>query len=206
MEQSMKIILASASPRRRELLEKLKIPFEVHVSGCDEDCDETEPALLVQELSRRKAAAVAESLGCGCRSESQAADTAGQTGDRVLILGADTIVVSDGKILGKPADEEDACRMIRGYCGRTHEVLTGVTLIDAADGRTKTFCARTAVSVCEMDEEEIRAYAATGEPADKAGAYGIQGLFEPYVERIEGEYANVVGLPLAALRKAIREF
>ncbi len=194
----MKIILASASPRRRELLEKLKIPFEVKVSGCSEDMETDDPAELVKELSRRKAAAVAESL--------RAAAEHGSGGEKTLILGADTIVVSEGTVLGKPVDEEDAFRMIRGYSGRTHEVLTGVTLIDAADGRTKTICARTAVTVAELEDGEIRAYVATGEPMDKAGAYGIQGLFEPYVDSIEGEYSNVVGLPLAALRKAIKEF
>ncbi|MBQ1332548.1 MAG: septum formation inhibitor Maf [Lachnospiraceae bacterium] len=194
----MKIILASASPRRRELLEKLKIPFEVKVSGCSEDMDTDDPAELVKELSRRKAAAVAESL--------RAPEEHVSGGEKTLILGADTIVVSEGTVLGKPVDEEDAFRMIRGYSGRTHEVLTGVTLIDAADGRTKTICARTAVTVAELEDDEIRAYVATGEPMDKAGAYGIQGLFEPYVDSIEGEYSNVVGLPLAALRKAIKEF
>ena len=194
----MKIILASASPRRRELLEKLKRPFEVKVSGCSEEMDTDDPAELVKELSRRKAAAVAESL--------RATAEHGSGGEKTLILGADTIVVSEGTVLGKPVDEEDAFRMIRGYSGRTHEVLTGVTLIDAADGRTKTICARTAVTVAELEDDEIRAYVASGEPMDKAGAYGIQGLFEPYVDSIEGEYSNVVGLPLAALRKAIQEF
>ena len=195
----IRIILASASPRRKELLSQMRIPFEVRVSGCSEDCAITDPEELVKELSRRKAEAAAAEL-----SGSASRDVPSGT-DRLVVLGADTVVVSNGEILGKPADDEDAFRMIRGYCGRVHHVFTGVTLIDVSSGRRLSFSSGTAVYVSRMSDEEIRAYISTGEPADKAGAYAIQGFFAPYVERVEGEYSNVVGLPLAALRAGLAE-
>lgn len=172
-----KIILASASPRRRELLELAGIPFEVIVSEAEEVITRKNPGEVVEELSLCKAQAVAE-----------------HHPDR-LVLGADTIVVRDGEILGKPRDEADAKRMLEKLRGRTHQVYTGVTLIK---GKKKhSFHEMADVEVYPMSEEEIEDYIRTGEPMDKAGAYGIQGRFGIYIKEIKGEYNTIVGLPIA---------
>lgn len=186
-----KIILASASPRRRELLKQAGFSFEVMVSQADETITEKTPEAMVKELSGRKARAVAQALAKGN-----------------LVIGADTLVVMDGRILGKPTDEIDAFRMLKELSGHTHQVYTGVTLLGETDeGRVeKVFVEKTDVTMYPMTDEEIQAYIGTGEPMDKAGAYGIQGRAAVFVKEIKGDYNNVVGLPIARLYQEIREW
>lgn len=173
-------ILASGSPRRRELLERIGVEFEVRVSGVEERTGAVLPEEVVLELSELKAEDVAQEAPEG-----------------TLILGADTVVAVDGKILGKPRDHQEACEMIRCLQGRTHQVFTGVTMIykEGKGRRGVSFVEKTDVSVFPMSEEEIREYGESEEPMDKAGAYGIQGRFARYVSGIHGDYSNVVGLP-----------
>jgi septum formation protein len=181
------LILASASPRRAELLRQIGVPFRRVVSEVDEDLhDPADPREHVRVLSRRKAEDVAGRLSSG------------------IVLGADTIVVLDEHILGKPADEREAVEMLRMLSGRTHQVHTGLTLIDATSRAAVTHVEVTEVTFRELTGEEIDAYVATGEPLDKAGAYGIQGRGALLVSGIKGCYFNVVGLPLAGLLKALR--
>ena len=175
------IILASASPRRRELLAHV-CEFEVRPTDCDESCSITAPEELVRELSRRKALA--------CRA---------CPGDTVI--GADTVVAIDGEILGKPKDPEDAKNMLRKLSGRTHTVFTGVTVVKG--GEAYTFAERTDVTFFELSEELIDRYVASKEPMDKAGAYGIQEKGCLLVEKINGDYFNVVGLPVARLSRIL---
>ena len=178
-----KLILASASPRRRELLSLTGLPFTVMAGNGEEIISTEDPARAVSELSRQKAEAVLL-----------------RTEDGDTVIGADTVVALEGRILGKPADEADAFRMLRMLQGRDHAVYTGVTILKKNSGTAPvTFAERTAVHVLPMSDEEIRAYIATGEPMDKAGAYGIQGRFAVYVAGIEGDYQNVVGLPVSRL-------
>lgn len=174
-----KMILASASPRRRELLEQAGIPFEVMVSHAQETITKEEPGEIVEGLSRCKAGAVAAIYP-----------------DRT-VLGADTIVVLDGEILGKPQDEQDARRMLAALQGRTHQVYTGVTLMRGE--RIHSFHEKTDVEVYPMTEEEIEAYVQSGDCMDKAGGYGIQGRFAIHIRGINGDYNNVVGLPISRL-------
>lgn len=199
METVMKIILASASPRRRELLEQIGLEFEIKVSNVEEKSAATTPWQLVEELSAQKAWAVLESLEPG--------------GVAVLVIGADTVVSVGNGILGKPKDEEEAAGMLSRLSGGTHQVYTGVTLLyrpvfsrSDADVRQKTFHEASKVHFYPMTEEEISCYVATGEPLDKAGAYGIQGLFARYVKGIEGDYSNVVGLPVGRLYQEAKEW
>jgi septum formation protein len=174
----MKIILASNSPRRKELLEQANIEFEVIGADVEEVTTKTKPDEVVMELSQLKANAVA-ALNPGR-----------------VILAADTVVAFADVILGKPKDEEDAFKMLDALSGMTHQVYTGVTLIEA-DGSVHTFAECTDVTMYENSKELIEAYIATGEPMDKAGAYGIQGKGAVLVKEIKGDYNNVVGLPLA---------
>ncbi len=185
----MEIILASASPRRKELLEQIQIPFQIRVSDVEEKVNTQVPHLLVQELSRQKAEAVFAS--CKDRED-------------VLVIGADTVVACDGKILGKPKDEEQAVEMLHLLQGRTHQVYTGVTLFT---GRAcKTFYEVTDVHFYPMSEAQIAEYAAGGDSLDKAGAYGIQGVCARYIRGIEGDYNNVVGLPVGRLYQELKAF
>lgn len=187
-----KVILGSASPRRRELLAQIGVEFEVVVSSGEELYTSTEPDKIVKELALAKAenvAAVLEEL------------------ENLLLIGADTIVVRDGAILGKPKDEEDAFRMLKHLQGRAHQVYTGTALLDFDKDGQKTVIShaeRTEVFVHAMSDEEIWQYIATGEPMDKAGSYGIQGRFAAYIDRIEGDYYNVVGLPVAYLYQELK--
>ncbi len=182
-----KIVLASASPRRRELLTTAGIEFEVLVSDADETIPEgTLPVDAAMLTAEKKALAVAEKCS------------------DAVVIGADTIVVLDGKILGKPTDEEDARAMLRFLSGREHEVVTGVCLTDGEI--IKKFAQVSKVRFYELTDEEITAYVATKEPMDKAGAYGIQGKGCVLVEGIEGDYFNIVGLPVAATVRALAEF
>ena len=185
----MTIYLASASPRRQELLTQIGIKYEVRVSGADEDIEETDPRHIVEQLSIYKAQAVAKEL-----------EDEGVTD--YCVIGADTVVACDEKVLGKPLDEADAKKMLKLLSGRGHQVYTGVTLIIHKDGTEKTlinFHEVTTVNMYELSDTEIDAYIATGEPMDKAGAYGIQARAAAYVSGIEGDYYNVVGLPVARL-------
>lgn len=215
MSESMKkrIILGSASPRRRELLEQIGLEFEIVVSDAREHYKSTRPEDIVRELALMKAEHVAKEVE---RREKERAEQASiprlETGEahlrNVVILGADTIVVLDGQILGKPSDEEAAFSMLKSLQGRMHQVYTGVAVLDF-DGsgslRTISHAEETKVYVHEMTDEEIRRYIAAGESMDKAGAYGVQGRFAAYIDRIEGDYYNVVGLPVAYLYHTVKE-
>ncbi len=187
----MRWILASASPRRRELLKQIDLPFEVFPSEADENIVRETPALLVEELSRRKCL-----------------DVANRTEDSCLVLGADTVVALDGRILGKPGTKERAREMLRMLSGREHVVCTGVTLAECTKGkprRTVTFSETTRVFLYSLSESEIAEYVESGEPMDKAGAYGIQGRFAKFVRKIDGDYNNVVGLPLSRVYQEIKK-
>ncbi|WP_411329328.1 Maf family protein [Blautia hansenii] len=184
-----KIILASASPRRRELLEQGGIPFTVIPSQTEEKITTEQPGQAVEELSYLKCSDIYEkSLG------------------DVLVIGADTVVASEGKILGKPSSQKDAVKMLQSLQGREHEVYTGVTIMarEGNENRKKTFHEKTKVVFYPMSDEEIRSYVNTGEPMDKAGAYGIQGKSAVFIKEISGDYNNVVGLPLARLYQELK--
>ena len=201
-----KIVLASASPRRRELLHQIGIEFEVRISDKEEKGTEMQsagPEEICINLAKQKALDVWWML-------------AGQA----TVIGADTIVVLDGEIFGKPRDEEHAAQMLRALSGRAHQVYTGVCVVREDSERTAgqklshpanadlegirrpemyTFAEKTDVYVADLSEEDIRAYIATGDPMDKAGAYGIQGVFARHIRKIDGDYFNVVGLPIGRL-------
>ncbi len=193
-----RIILASQSPRRRELFSRTGLSFEIRPASDKEFTEETEPWRVVEALAAHKAHEVFEKL----RKE-----TAPKP---LFVIGADTIVVCDSRILGKPVDEEDAAEMLRLLSGRSHEVMTGVCLIAESAGpqgfRERIFHEVTQVRFRALTDEEIQSYIATGEPMDKAGAYGIQGSAGIFVEALEGEYNNVVGFPLDRILKEIDAF
>ena len=174
----MELVLASQSPRRKELLPLLGHPFRVQAASVDETMEELPVAQAVARLSYRKAAA----LGA---EKNQ------------IVIGADTVVVLDGKTLGKPRDAEDAARMLRSLSGKTHQVMTGVCVLNGE--RVLTHTEVTEVTFRSLTEQEIINYVATKEPMDKAGAYGIQGGAARFVEGIRGDYYNVVGLPVCRL-------
>lgn len=226
-----RLILASASPRRKEILGKTGLEFEIIVSDCDENIDEKQPDKLVMELSKLKAS-----------------DIASKNPD-ALVIGADTVVSHKGLIMGKPKTREEAIKMIQNFADDIHQVYTGITLIipatteneneqavvkekiqktledfekrygkkisysvsedsDAYPGKhlTVTYNVCTDVHVLPMTEEEICRYVDTGEPMDKAGAYAIQGMFAPYISKIDGDYYNVVGLPISSVYSILKEF
>lgn len=174
------VVLASASPRRREILEQIGIEPVVVPGSLEEKAASTAPEEVVKELSLMKAQHVYETFVKGRM-------------DGAVVIGSDTVVSAGGRILGKPAAKEEAKAMIRLLAGGVHEVYTGVTLIRGE--RKITFAEKTTVSVWPMTEEEIEAYAACGESMDKAGAYGIQGRFAAFIRGIDGSYTNVMGLP-----------
>ena len=181
----MQIILASQSPRRQELLGLMKIPYIVRIADIDETMDPAQaPFDEVVRISRRKALAI----------EKEKDD---------LIIAADTIVVCDGKVLGKPHSAEEAKQMLRSLSGRTHQVMTGVTVLraDALHSHTEV----TDVTFRTLSDRQIEAYVATGEPMDKAGSYGIQGGAALFVEGISGDYYNVVGLPVCKLQQMLEQ-
>ena len=197
-----KLILASASPRRKELLDQIGLETEIIISNTDERTEAAAPEQIVCELAERKCmAAVRHFL-----SEKETAEDS-------FVLGADTIVVHQENILGKPADPAEAADMLRTLQGDTHQVYTGVCIVrchpktDRADcscSEKQLFSVCTDVTVAPMTEEEIRQYIFTGEPMDKAGAYGIQGRFARHVQAICGDYTNVVGLPVSAVYQTLR--
>ncbi len=185
----MKLILASASPRRRELLEMLHAEnLEIRpAQGEEKPHPELTPDALVTELARCKAAEVA----------------AAWASPEDIVIGADTVVVLDGRVLGKPKDEADAAAMLRALSGRTHTVYTGVAVLRG--GEQRLHAERTDVRFRALTDAEIAAYIATGEPMDKAGAYGAQGYASLFVEHLDGDFFNVMGLPLCALGKLLKE-
>ncbi len=199
----MKLILASASPRRRELLTQIGVDFEVQPAQGEEKTTKVQPDEVVMELAEQKAREIYES---NCEN---------------LILGADTVVVYQGEILGKPKDEADALRMLSMLSGNVHEVYTGVSLLcqslqglaecsgkspsfhSAEDGHR--FFEKTAVTMYPITEAEILDYIKSGEPMDKAGAYGIQGMGAKFIKKIDGDYNNVVGLPVARIYQELMQ-
>ncbi len=189
----MRYILASGSPRRKELLAKVIPDFEIIPAEGEEHSTKELPADIVEELSFQKASEIFHK-------------NLTDTGDQLVVIGSDTVVSYNHKILGKPADEEDAARMVSMLSGRDHDVFSGVTCIYMDEGKEKsfTFSERTRVHVAELAEAEVATYVATGEPLDKAGAYGIQGLFAKYITGIEGDYYNVMGLPIARLYQELK--
>lgn len=214
------IILASQSPRRREILRQVGIQFDVKPSDVEEVITKTAPAEVVEELSYQKAVDVYNKIYKNLRWTSKWNIIYDKlTGIKYLVIGADTVVAVDGMILGKPKSEEDAFDMLKLLQGRTHEVYTGVTFawndnkkIDDKDFfnykialTTKTFSECTKVTFCHMTDSEIRNYIATKEPMDKAGAYGIQGQCAMYISKIEGDYNNVVGLPIARVYHEMKD-
>lgn len=195
-----RLILASGSPRRKELLEQVGIEFDILPAKGEEVITSTVPSQVVMELSAQKAEEAAgrfeAELGAATEAESA-----------VVILGADTVVAYDDRILGKPKDKEDAVDMLKMLSGNIHSVFTGVTLIFCKNGMQKkeSFFAETKVTMYPLTEQEIRVYVETGEPMDKAGAYGIQGKGAVLVEKIDGDYNNVVGLPVAMVCRKLSE-
>ncbi len=176
-----KIILASGSPRRKELLSQIGVSFEVIKAEGEEVLISSVPAEAVKELAMQKVLEVAEK----------------GVGD--IIIGADTVVAADGQILGKPKDEADARRMLRLIQGSSHEVITGVAVLLKEQKKKICFSETTKVHIYPMTEDQIEAYVKSKDPMDKAGAYGIQGMFAAFVRGIEGDYNNVVGLPVGRL-------
>ena len=182
-----KIILASASPRRKELLAKAEISFTVIPAAGEEKRTSEDPGEAVQQLARDKAEWVAQSMA--------------ECEEGTLVIGSDTIVVFENRILGKPKDRRDAAETLEKLQGNTHQVYTGVSVLERKAGKwvEHTFFESTDVTFYPVSREEIQDYIATGEPMDKAGSYGILGLFGIYVKGICGDYNNVVGLPVARL-------
>jgi septum formation protein len=192
------LTLASASPRRQELLRSAAIPFTAQPADIDEmPLAGESPRDCAERLAREKALAVL------------------QKRPQQFVLGADTIVVVDQTILGKPRDRDDAARMLRMLSGHTHAVITGVCLVGTVasqaeppgteNGGLRTVSETTMVTMCELSDDEIRDYVATGEPMDKAGAYAIQGIASRWIPRIEGDYSNVVGLPVALVYAMLKK-
>ena len=195
----MKYVLASASPRRQELLTQAGFSFDVIPSAVKEKITKDIPSDVVMELAHQKALDV---------YESKIKDNPAYQGEDCIVIGADTIVSYRGEILGKPADTEEAREMIYKLQGKSHMVYTGVTVIAKSGDMVSasSFAEGTKVNVAPMTENEIEAYISTDEPYDKAGAYGIQGLFGKFIEGIKGDYFNVVGLPVHRLYEELKKF
>ena len=189
LSQDIPIVLASQSPRRKALLQRIGIDPVIMPASIDEAIDTTDPEAAVKTLSRQKAEHVAAQLNA-----------------HAVVIAADTVVAAEGQILGKPKDHEEAAEMICMIEGKTHQVYTGVTLmLSDGDGASVTFAEKTDVHVYPMTADEIAAYASTAEPMDKAGGYAIQGAFYAYIRGIDGDYTNVVGLPVGAVWQALKK-
>ena len=212
-QQNVLLVLAYASPRRRELLSQIGLEFTVMPSTKEENAKTTEAGALVQELSRQKAVDIWEQLSGGqgqnpdadqeqIAEETQEPNLNGKRQPELLVIGADTVVCCEGKILGKPHSREAAAEMLTALQGRSHEVYTGVTLYSQSE--TVTFFECTQVEFYPMTEVEISEYIDSKEPMDKAGAYGIQGLGARFVKGIRGDYNNVVGLPVGRLYQELK--
>ena len=183
------VVLASSSPRRREILEKTGLKFMVDAAEINEDHGRRmKPAELAKTISLEKAKVVAARHPCS------------------IIIAADTFGVLDGRLLGKPRDEDEARLMLESMGGRRHRVVTGFTILDTETGKAVSKAVETKVYFRKLDSEEIEAYVKTGEPLDKAGAYAIQGMGALLVEKIEGDYYNVIGLPLSSLARELKRF
>lgn len=183
------IILASASPRRKELLKRIGLKFKVDPSNYEENISsELEPHELAKSLSLEKAKLVAKKHM------------------NALVIAADTFIVFEGKIVGKPRTETEAKEMLETISGRQHSVITGFTIIDTENNKALSKAVETKVYIRKLSSNEIEAYVESKEPLDKAGAYAIQGLGSVIVEKIEGDYFNVIGLPLGALTESLKEF
>ncbi len=194
-----RFILASASPRRAEILANVGWRFAVRVADVDETPHAGEvPHAYVERLAHDKAAAAVNNI------DDDAVERA-KDGRRLFVLGADTVVVLDGEVMGKPSDFVEAKRMLGRLSGRTHEVITGVGLIDAASGAVRVAHDRTRVRFAQLSDAEIESYVGTGEPMDKAGAYAVQGRGSLFIEGIEGDYWNVVGLPVRVVYRLVSE-
>ena len=184
----MSLILASASPRRKELLQRMGLEFRVCLAQHDETMDpQKDPAREVQRVSLLKAEAVRTLCG-----------------EEDVIIAADTVVVCEGLVMGKPASQEEAVAMLSRLSGREHQVITGLSVLQGE--RAESVSVTTTLRFRPLHEEEIRAYVATGEPMDKAGAYGIQGMASVFVEGLYGDYYNVMGLPVCTLTTILRSF
>jgi septum formation protein len=186
----MRIILASKSPRRKEILENLGLQFEIIVADADEDCNLKDPSELVMTIATRKGRAVLESLDENAKSDT-------------LLIACDTLVYACGEFLGKPRDDADAVRMLGMLSDDSHEVVSGLYLY--YNGKEICRAESTKVFFDKMTENDIRKYIESGEPRDKAGAYAIQGKASAYINGIEGDYFNVVGLPAHLLVKTVKE-
>ena len=185
-----KIILASQSPRRRELLSKIGMKFEVIPADIDEIIEGKEFSNeLIENLAVEKVMEVKKNISYPA-----------------IIIGSDTVVVVDGKVLGKPENEQNAFNMLKMLSGKTHQVISGIAVIDSATGRSLVDHVVSNVTFRELSDSEIKNYIKTGEPMDKAGAYAIQGLGSVFIERIDGDFLNVVGLPLLALTESLKKF
>lgn len=194
MKQNIPIFLASASPRRSELLTQAGFSFTVRPSHIQEIITEAAPDKIVEELALQKADNVYQTL----RQEGRS--------DDFLVIGADTLVHYNGEILGKPQDEQEAFDLLKLLSDRTHQVLTGIAVIERSGGtkQIRIFHEQTDVTFYPIPDDELKAYIATGDCMDKAGAYGIQGSFAVHVREIHGDYNNVVGLPIAKLYQTLR--
>lgn len=204
----IKLILASGSPRRKELLARVGYEFEVLPSDAPEIVTSAEPSCVVEELSALKAGDVFEGLLSGkMNSLSLPADIAALQQQDFVVIGSDTIVASGAEIMGKPEDKDHAFVMLKGLQGQWHSVYTGVTLLGWLGGTRveDTFSVQTKVKFYELTDEEIAEYLSQPEYMDKAGAYGIQGLGTLLVEKIDGDFNNVVGLPVAKLHRHLRQ-
>jgi septum formation protein len=189
MRNTRKIILASASPRRKEIFKKTGLKFKVDESSCEE---KTDPGLKPHELAKFLSRAKAKDVARRYRN--------------ALVIAADTIVMAGRKIFGKPSGEKQAREMLKTLSGKTHSVITGFTIIDTAGKQELSRSVETKVYVKRLGADEIEAYIRSGEPFGKAGAYGIQGLGAVIVKKIEGDFFNVMGLPLNALAESLKKF
>ena len=223
------IILASGSPRRRELMDRIGSSYICIPSGKEEDMSGHDPKVMVEMLSAMKACDIAEKLTENTLISDEIKDVHDASIDAgtdinfdkeeivrkltsvekaSVIIGCDTIVAFENKILGKPKSTEEAVSMIKSFAGRAHHVHTGVCILVIGNKqivKKLNYSVSTAVNVVPMTEDEIRAYVETGEPMDKAGAYAIQGLFCPYIDSIEGDYYNIVGYPIASIYQSFKE-
>jgi len=183
------IIIASSSPRRKEILEKTGLPFIIDPSNSDEDMTQNlEPKDLAKALSLAKAKDVAKRH------------------KNAIVIGADSIITLNGKVLGKPHTEERAIEMLTELSGSIHSAITGYTIIDTDSGKIVSDAVETKIYFRKLTQDEIKNYVATGKPLDKAGAYAIQGKGALFVEKIEGDYYNIMGLPLSAVVEKLKEF
>lgn len=187
-----KLILASQSPRRREILENLGLTFRVITADIDETCAETDPRRYVEELALRKGQAVLERL-----------IAEGAVDGGTVVLAADTVVAAEGEILGKPRDRADAEHMLRLLSGKTHQVISGIALLSAT--RTAVASEVTGVRFSPLSESDLDFYVSSDEPYDKAGGYAVQGLASLFIDGLEGDYFNVVGLPVKRLHDLLRD-